>query len=475
MKKLFFAIRARRGTILATTMVLVALAAFGALMLSRTELDQKRLNGRRRDLARALYAAEAGISLVQHWSNFPADYTPSPFLFLRGCSSPEFPLLRAILSGGGRIRIAQSTLAALREAQFRSDYGYTVANLDSLEILPPEAGDPVACFLKIRATGKALSGITKQVTGYMTITPHIKVQLPGALLSEKVASTNGNARIHWGQSWSQNTFEMLNKSQMDYLIPWSINYDPWAKYRTESNIGFNSTWSLGTGADLYDLSRRFPGALPASGVYANAFEQHIPAGTLQWPNFDYLEFKQMAMSHGRYYSTDAAGVIYKNGDPARPVDFLTEFGVNNRDTYPYDLVFIDTINRQPPSANGSNLATIKASGNGLGLKGIFWIGANFDGSGIGNPPFVLDAQDPNGNPPPGGKLQQIFLEGVLYAAGTVAMAGNCGVYGSVVAKQGFTGGGTPDIWYNNKLASGLEVNNGNVGSNLTLALEKNYN
>lgn len=467
--------RLRRGTILMTTLVLMAVAAFGALLMSRTLLDQNNLNLRRRELARALYAAEAGVALVQHWSNFPADYTPDPTLFVRGAGTPYFQRLSTVLAGGG-VTISASTLAGLGEGRFTSDFSYAVSQIDKIEILPPHASDPIASFCKIRCTGRSANGITRVIRAYATISQPITVSLPAALLSYNVASAFGNARIHWGEAWSKANFNMLNKSQMDYVAQGSLGYDAWAVYRTEGSIIFPNNWHWGNGQDLYDSTRQQPGLAPASGNYANAFQQHVPPGTLQWPTFDYLTFKNMAKAHGRYYSTDASGNIYRDGieDTAHRVDFLTEFGVPNRDTAPYDLLFIDTIDNTAPKSDGSNLATISATGNSLGLKGIFWIGANFDGGGVGSPPFILDAQDPAGNPPPGGRLSQIFLEGVLYAAGTVAMSGNCGVYGSVVAQRGFSGGGTPDIWYNHKLAAGLELDNGNVGSNLAVALEKAY-
>lgn len=466
--------RGQRGVMLAVVLFLAAITAFGTLYLSRSLIDHQRLNHRQRDLTRALYAAEAGVALVQHWSNFPADYTPNPTLFSRTTSTPNFPNLRAVLTGGG-MTINSASLVSLGEGQFHASDGSDVSHLDSIQFLPPAAGDPVTCFFRLVCTGKSASGMSRTITAYMNASQSVTVSLPAALLSYNVAAAFGNARIHWGEAWAKGNFNMLNNSQMDYVSAGSTSFDPWAVYRTEGSIIFPNNWHWGNNKDLYDDTRQQPGAAPANGKYAAAFFQHLPAGTLNWPVFDYQTFKDMAMAHGRYYGTDASGNIYKNGikDSAHRVDFLTEFGVPNRDTYPYDLLFIDTTNGQPPAADGSNLATISASGNSLGLKGVFWIGANFDGGGVGSPPFVLDARDPSGNPPPSGQLSQIFLEGVLYSAGTVSMAGNCGVYGSVVAQRGFSGGGTPDVYYNHDLAAGLVLNNGNVGSNFILALEKN--
>ena len=45
---------------------------------------------------------------------------------------------------------------------------------------------------------------------------------------------------------------------------------------------------------------------------------------------------------------------------------------------------LGTIDQMPPASDGSNLATIKASGTGLGLKGFYWIGAHLDATGVGS-------------------------------------------------------------------------------------------
>jgi hypothetical protein len=308
----------------------------------------------------------------------------------------------------------------------------------------------------------------------MTINPTINLAIPAALLSFNTALAFGNARIHWGEAWSKNTFDMLNNSQMDYINSGDSDYDPWAVYRSEGTIDFPANWQWGVGQDLFDPSATQPGLPPASGGYADAFHQNVPAGVLDWPDFagEYQTFKDMALANGRYYSTDASGNIYVDGieDAAHEVDFYDEFAVADPDSSAFDLVFIDTIDGNPPAADGSNLTTITVGGNGDGLKGIFYINANFDANGVGAPPAVTGV-DPNGIAE---SLSKIFLNGVLYAAGTVEMGGNAGVYGTVVAERGFAGGGTPDIYYNSELANGIEISNGNAGSIFNVALITNY-
>lgn len=453
----------RRGTILMTSLIMVMLISFGAVMLAKMVIDLQRLDIRRRNLTRAYYAAQGGISLVRHWSNYPQDYTINPNLFVMGTTQPGFQNLRTALTGSG-ITVSQEMLNTLNEGAFRSVNNYDVAKLTKLELLPPAAGDPVSCLLKVKATGQSVnSNITRTILAYLDINVAYIPPIPAGLISYNAAAMGGNAKVHWGEAWSKNSFNMVNESQLGYL-----SGDAWAKWRCEGIINFaGGGWNNGS-----DYDDDPPTTQPGLGAYSNVFYHRLAAGTLQWPVFDYKTFKDMALSHGRYYSTDAAGNIYRDGieDAAHKIDFLTEFGITNRDVEPYRLYFIDTVNGQPPAADGSNLATVHVSGTGKGLKGVLWMGVNFDASGVGNPPLVTNAKDPDSVTH---SLNKIFLEGVLYAAGTVEMSGNCGTYGSVIAQKGFVGGGTPDIYYNKQLNQGLLLDNGNTGSRFKVVLQSN--
>ncbi|MEN6625498.1 MAG: hypothetical protein ABFD69_04625 [Candidatus Sumerlaeia bacterium] len=464
----------RRGSTLAICMVLVSLTALALVWLGQTVLNLQRLNKRKADLSRAYYAAEGGVSLIQHFGNYPATFTKNPVLFKHqsGTTGPEiFPTLNSVLTGTDYV-ITNNELNSMDFGDLQSNDGEDVAIIKQITLSKGDSTDPVTCFFKVRSVGQTKSGRERTVVSYMDANiMSLKIQLPAALLSYNVASAFGNARIHWGESWSKGNFSMLNKSQMDYLIPFNAGYDPYAKYRTEGTVTFPSNWSWGVGKDLYDPTSIRPGNFPASGLY-DAFYQKLPAGTLNWPDFDYQTFKNLAMSHGRYYSTDASGNIYKNGieDADHIVDFYTEFTVADRNSSPYDLIFIDTIDSNPPASDGSNLATVTVAGSGNGTKGVMYIAANFDASGVGSPPSLIGT-----NPVGVSKsLSQIFHDGVIYASGTIAMSGNAGVYGSVVAQRGFAGGGTPDVYYNVKLKDGLEYGNGNVGSVFKVLMTNNY-
>lgn len=479
MNRLIVQMRRRRGSVIATALFLTALAAIGTLLMSRTLLDQQRLNDRRRDLWRSFLIAEAGVAQVQHWGLYPDDYTPNTNLFevtdpTSNVPGERFGNLAAALNGGG-VTIDQEMLEQAGITAMTTGDGTEMGRIVEIQLLPPEVSDPVACFFKVQSTGESDSGLQRVVLAYMGINPVTSTSLavPAALISLNTGNTFGNGKIHWGEAWSKNDFDMdVSPNNMSYLTD-----DPWAIYRTEEQVNFSNNWKVGNNSNtdhLHDPSADLPGLFPnGEGDFKDNFVQNVPPGTLDWPDFlsEYQTFKDLAMSNGRYYSTDSSGNIYRDGDESStPVDFLTEFGIADRSSAPFDLVFIDTVDGNPPALDGSNLAQINVSGNGLGLKGIFYINANFDANGVGSPPSV-EGVDPDGN---SATLQKIFHHGLLYSSGWMSMGGNAGIYGSVVAERGFDGGGTPDIYYDSDLADGIDLTNGNAGSPFNVVLRTNF-
>jgi len=472
--------RTRKGFILPATILLCLLAATGTLWMIHTLADHQRIDRRGRDLSRAYFAAEAGLAQILHWGNFPDEYDNGGEngLFYRDQTTGEFPNLAAALAAG-EVEIDSDKLE-----QFDSKYGYEVSSIESLTLVPASVSDPVSCLFKIRSVGLTPSARTRTILAYLRDNPigSSYIALPAGLISLGTAGQDGNGVVHWGESWSKQSFDVANKSQLDHLDSTNSSYDHWAKYRTEGQLIFNSTWKSGSGKDIYqEDTRPLPATAPASGKYANGFEQFIPSGVLDWPDFLslYDSFKAQAHAHGRYYSTDASGNVYLDGveDSAHLVDFNDEFGEADRVNSPYDLVFIDTIDGNPPASDGSNLATVQNSGTGIGMKGVFWIGANLTQTGSGNP-AALVAEMPDGDTDdtnnPSESLPKVYLDGVLYTAGWMDLAGNPVVYGSVVAEKGYASGGTPEIYYNYRLKDGLEIPKGNVGSVFTITLQDNY-
>lgn len=475
--------RRRGAAILAYTLGLTMIATISSLLMARTLLDHHRMNERRRDLWRSFYFAESGIAQVQHWAMFPADYTLDTDLFMEvnetGTVAERFVNLADALAAADPddgILISENNLQTLGVGAFTTESGWYLGKIRQIRLIPPDpANDPIPCFFKIQSIGQSAKGRERTVIGYANANPIIEIQIPAALISLTSASVYGNGRVHWGEAWSKTAFNVPNRSQMTYILD---TPDPWAKYRTEATFNFPANWSTSatySALRLYNLTADQPGLFPTSdGDWKDVFFQNVPSGTLQFPDFlsNYQAFKDLALANNRYYTTDASGVIYHHGE-ALSGGFTANFGVTSHSGTPIDLVFIDTLDGQPPASDGSNLATISVAGNGgandLGLKGVYYIAANMDVSGVGGPP-PLSMTDPNGT----AVTQDVWLNGVLYAAGDIEFTGNPIIFGSVLAENGFSGGGTPDVYYNQDLQDGMILDDGNVGSPFDIVLHNNF-
>jgi len=489
MNQRYFKNRGNKGSILVTTVLLSVIVAMSIIWMTTTLMDHQKLNRRRREINASYYAAQAGLAQVQQWGNFPAEYDGG-VLFLR-MPDNTFPNLAAALpiNSGNVIKVETVYPSKLRT--FTSKYNIKISKISSLELIAPATSDPVSCLFKVRSVGEASTGVKRSIFAYMNPSPiqDIPLQVGAGIISLAAGVQNGNGTAHWGESWSKQPFDFLSKSQCDNLDKTNSAYDPFAKYRTESRLIFGPTWKRYNpakpqlGGDIYnEMTAQFPGSPPASGNFENAFEQFIPPGTLAWPDFagKYADFKTLAKSHGRYYSTDAAGNIYRDGieDAAHMIVFNTEFGDADRVNSPYDFVFIDTIDGNPPAVNGSNLATITNSGTGVGMKGIFYICANFDQAGAGKPYDLPTAEMPvldiNGQVIlQVTNLPTVYLDGVIYTSGTMRFTGNPTVYGALISNGGYLSGGTPEVYYNPRLKDGLQIPVGNVGSAFNILLQQN--
>lgn len=374
------------------------------------------------------------------------------------------------------------------------------------DVTAPNSWNRLEYDLAVRSVGISTTGISRTQITFLEVNPIISITIDAALTSFVGIALNGNFKVHWGEAWSVAGTTVMAKNQYSYVQndPLLGGPDTWAAYRTMAAFSsWGGAWAEDTTAP-YNLDRLSsmstavtnlqPGLFPdLTGNWKDVFYQHD--STLQFPDFSAYDdyFKQFAMSRDRYYSTDASGNIYHRGiedidgdgtadpnindNPNFVPDFHDEFGVGA--TYVdavADFVYIDTIDGLPPAADNSNLATISINGNGDGLKGFFWINANMKIGGTGNPPTLYNAEDPTaevavdaGNAVPDSSqhdLPNVFLNGLMYSSGSVQNVGQPKVYGAWVAQDGFTGGGTPDVYYNWRLKDGLVLDEGLLGSRL---------
>ena len=478
--------RKDQGSVLIAVVVVLMLASMAALAVAITLQDYSRLQAKQRDELQAFHAAEAGAMEVVSWFNTSGTVISAinPWfasLFVRdGGSSIPYPALLATLQSAGSSGLDVSTQGDGLLPVLLGASGSEVAEVTSLYLYytdyDPLAGEHTSVadvVAVVHSRGRTKRGSEKGV--WMYLVPWWLEGAPAPIVSRAKAKFGGNAAGHWGEVWAAGKMETPLESQMKKYV----SDDEWLKYRSESQILFDSTWGVPkwdptwvegtdyhkdpeTGLDVVDV-RPYQ---PADGVilkgvdYTNVFWQ---SQTLDWPDYKYERFERLSKHKGRYFSSDATGNLYRDGIvdadhlTTDPTDLNTGT-MADRSTNPdvwaevdYDVIFIDTIDGAPPAADGSNLATLNISGGDMSWKGFYYICANMRLTG--SPTSAIPVKDPNGNYTPGG--EKAFMDGILAVKGSIEVAGNPIVYGSVYADGGFSGGGTMDVYYNVELANGF--------------------
>jgi hypothetical protein len=192
-----------------------------------------------------------------------------------------------------------------------------------------------------------------------------------------------------------------------------------------------------------------------SGLPSNVHTNQDPTPGLPADPWQYQKFKELAIKSGSYYVPDRAGRLYRNGvmDPAAA---QTPDAVFGNDGLPRGLIFVDTLDQAPPSAN--NLPTLVM--NSPYMEGVFFINAhvvlNPEGQGKAIPAL---------SPPTDGttnavsripvRISDVTVQGVLHVTGTVYTDKNVRIFGSLSAEGGLTGRGLLEVWYNYDLGRGL--------------------
>jgi hypothetical protein len=152
--------------------------------------------------------------------------------------------------------------------------------------------------------------------------------------------------------------------------------------------------------------------------------------------WEYRRFKDLAIRFGTYYAPDRAGRLYRDGNmdsaPARtPAEVFGSQDIGHH----RGLVFIDTIDQAPPSAD--NLTTLVL--DSPYMEGVFYVNAN----------VVLQ---PEGRSQGDGRPA---VQGVFHATGSLQVTQPTRLSGAVVAEGGLTGDGLLDVQYDHDLGRGL--------------------
>jgi hypothetical protein len=201
-----------------------------------------------------------------------------------------------------------------------------------------------------------------------------------------------------------------------------------------------------------------PGQSANPSLPENVHLHQYPTPGLKIDQWDYDLLKKIALRWGTYYRLDRAGYLHPQGDQdsdqgANPADVLESHAIGDH----RGLVFIDTIDGQPPHAD--NMGT-------LVLDTDYFEGLLVVQGHIEVRPRATGKSVPVLSPSPAGSsvtrvpvlLSDIHVNGVLWVAGTIILERSTRMFGALIAGNtvmAARGGTVAEVWYNADLAQGL--------------------
>jgi hypothetical protein len=199
----------------------------------------------------------------------------------------------------------------------------------------------------------------------------------------------------------------------------------------------------------FDVNPSFP---------ENVHLHQYPNPGVRLDQWDYASLKNIALRWGTYYRLDRVGQLHRQtGSGAeqglRPVDELESQTIGDH----RGLVFIDTVDGQPPSVD--NMGTLVLDTDYF--EGLLIVQGHvlLKPRAAGKSVTALSPSQPEemGTRVPV-ELPGIHINGLLYAAGEIRIEQSVRLYGAVMTRQSVTSirsGTVIEVWYNADLAHGL--------------------
>ena len=338
----------------------------------------------------------------------------------------------------------------------------------------------------------------------MELIPPVPICFPNAITSGGGASWNGNFKVHWGDvvvrgnmTKPSQLIEKIETGQFDgasFLGKSSLTDRFVDVYigRSDTGIPYDGLISG------YPLPPLWPGYiyqpfLPTDGNYfTNISREKISKMVV---SLNYEVMKNLALNHSKnaYWVAVPSTPTSKVFNPRTgvgPIDLAVLLNNPNTAANPNnngDFLFIDTWGVKsgttwlPPSTTGADidaaalantLPDFTVAGNPFYTTGIIYVAGNITFGGLGNPRTIRVETPPgkdihylHNNPawiptdidlpirpdPAEPRKQfdvQVHINGAIYLDGDFRGTGNPMVYGALTSERGYSGAGTPEVWYN---------------------------
>ena len=453
------------------SMGLLFLITMFGLSTIRWSVDELKIAANQKGTIQARYIAETGVALMLQWFQKPGSF-PEIGLFPEGY--PEegrdvFLSRREITAYDAPVFFDSIGESQYKGSADEPDFIYEsetanpelvgdsvsrIGRLSNLKIYGPTAAE---AFSTVEATGTTHGGMSHAVRVGMAQSP-----LPPVVAAIQIGlegSRETPILVHWGNIRVRGNADLgdlleavprKNPNSPVNGRPYSLvdRQDPWIDIVVGNSI-INPSTSACEGCTEPFLS----------DGYDNLHQ--LLSGTdtdFDLDRWDYERLKSFAKHWGVYFASDSEGKLYRYRDGAidwgnqmEPLEALTsEIDPDNR-----PFIFIDTVDQNPPDQ--TNLATLEVPIDYL--KGIV----------IAEAHVILRENGPGRrirvrSPSPEGDeyglnrqdvvLFNIHFDGILSVAGRLTIEGQPKIFGALIARQGFSGSGQPEVWYDADLATG---------------------
>jgi hypothetical protein len=306
----------------------------------------------------------------------------------------------------------------------------------------------------------------------------VTVKMEAALVSTSRDDTRSTGNVRWGEAWFRDDFILPG----DGLRTVTTADDGRARFRTTGHVFMpNGNHADGTFTGRLDpLARNAPNrerpwaeSLPDHGN----IHQQADAESIEWPSpLDYRTWRDAARERGGLYvwNEDRDALIHEaSGRQMTPAELFE--AINQHDdvvtgsdgdsqTLPRPtVVFIDTLNGRRPAGDGGNLCDFSLTGGVIGnsffFRGVLWVGGNVtidvngaDDVWLQDPDRIEDAEQGRE-----AHVENLFLSGVLFAAGQIDFDCSPTAHGSVFAQRGIGGPGHVTVHYDSRLDDGFDI------------------
>ena len=453
------------------SMGLLFLITMFGLSTIRWSVDELKIAANQKGTIQARYIAETGVALMLQWFQDPETF-PGIGLFPGGYPEEDrdiFLSRREITTYDAPVFYNSTGESQYRGSTDDPDFIYVseianpelvgnnvskIGRLSSLKLYGPTAA---GTFSTVEATGTTPGGMSHAVHVGMAQSPLLPVV--AAIQIGKEGSRETPILVHWGDIRVRGNADLgdlleaiprkePNSPVNGQSYPLVDRQDPWIDVVAGNVILNPSTLTCQNCTEPFQ-----------SEGYGNLHQLLSgPDTDFDLDRWDYKRLKSFAKGWGVYYASDSEGKLYRYRDGAidwtnrmDPLEALVS--QINPDNRPF--IFIDTVDQNPPGQ--TNLATLEIPIDYL--KGIVIAEAHviLRENGPGRRIRVLSPSpegDEDGLNRQNVVLFNIHFDGLLSVAGSLTIEGLPKIFGALIAHQGFSGSGQPEVWYDADLATG---------------------